>query len=161
MKNNVAKTILKTAIAIVVLIVLIVAAGVGYVWYTGKNSEQTAKPVLKVPIVSYGLPKPKAPNPKNPESAAIETILSPVAAGANSSVTVKTQPTSKCTIEVSYNNLPSKDSGLVPKTADDYGNITWSWTVDKTAPAGKWPVKVTCAWLGKSAFVQSDLEVTK
>jgi hypothetical protein len=70
-------------------------------------------------------------------------------------------PGSKCTISVAYSDVPSKDSGLTPRTADNYGVVTWAWTVEPAAAVGTWPVKVTCALGTKSAFVQGDLQVIK
>jgi hypothetical protein len=95
------------------------------------------------------------------EQAALQALTSPVKAGQNSSVNVKTNATSTCTINVSYNNVASKDSGLTPKVADAYGNVSWSWTVDPTAPVGSWPVKVTCVYRGRSAVVIGNLQVIK
>jgi hypothetical protein len=55
----------------------------------------------------------------------------------------------------------STDSGLAQKNADEYGLLSWTWTVEPTVPLGKWPVKISCAYDGKGAFVQGDLVVAK
>lgn len=160
-RRSTARTIRNTLITVFVLLVLFVGGGVGYVWYSGKHQIQDAKTVSPGKPQQYALPKPRQPNPNAPESAAVEALLTPVKPGENSSITVRTLAKSTCTISVSYKDVPSKDSGLTPKIADDYGSVTWSWTVDKTAAPGKWPVKVTCTYNKKSAFVQGDLVVVK
>jgi hypothetical protein len=144
-----------------VLVVLFGAAGAAYVLLMGgkESDAKTEQPVAPPPAPAF--PTPRKPNPKDPESAGLEVLTSPVKPGENSSITVQTQPTSNCTISVAYNNVPTKDSGLVPKTADAYGNVTWSWTVDPAAPEGTWPVKVTCVFSGKSAVVIGNLQVSK
>jgi hypothetical protein len=88
-------------------------------------------------------------------------VTSPIAAGSNSSITVRTNAGSTCAVTVSYNGAPSTDSGLTPKTADAYGNVTWTWTVNSSVPAGSWPVKVTCTYHGRSGVVISNFQVTK
>jgi hypothetical protein len=91
----------------------------------------------------------------------IQSITSPVAPGDNASIYIHTNRDSKCTITAVYNNIPSKDAGLSPKTADEYGLASWSWTVESTVPVGKWPVTVTCVWNKKIAVVVGDLIVKK
>ena len=152
-------TLRNTLIAVVSLILLFVLAGVGYVWYSERTPVEQPKPEAKSTEPS-ALPKPSKPSPNAPEQVALQAFTSPVKAGENSSISVKTNATSTCTISVTYNKVPSKDSGLTPKVADDFGNVTWSWTVPDTAPVGAWPVKVTCVYHGRSAVLISDLKVT-
>jgi hypothetical protein len=51
------------------------------------------------------------------------------------------------------------DPGLVKKTADEYGMVSWTWGVSRSVPVGKWPVTVTCAIGKHSGVVIGDLEV--
>ena len=155
------KTVRNTLIAVVSLIALFLGSGVAYVWYSGRTPVKQPGPVSTKSTEPSALPKPSLPGPNAPEQAALQALTSPVKAGENSSINVKTNATSTCTINVSYNNVPSKDSGLTPKIADDYGNVSWSWTVASTAPAGTWPVKVTCVYHGRSAVVIGNLQVVK
>jgi hypothetical protein len=149
---------------VLVLVILFVGSGIAYVLISGRSDNNTKSQQSATAAktdVNYSLPKPPKPAPNAPESAAVEALMSPVSAGANTSVTVKTIAGSSCAILVTYNNVPAKDSGLTTKLADDYGNVTWAWTVDKTAPLGTWPVKVTCTYNKKSAVVIGNLQVTK
>ena len=76
-------------------------------------------------------------------------------------MTVKTNAGSTCKIAVVYNNVPEVDSGLAPKKADDFGTVSWAWTVPKNTPLGSWPVTVTCQFYDKSAVVSQDVRVEK
>jgi hypothetical protein len=144
-----------------VLLLLFVGAGVGYVWYEGRhgsvatNVEATPDPVRQQMI------KPTQQAPDAVIGASVQYITSPVAQGANAMITVKTNTEAKCTIAVLYNNVPSKDSGLVAHTADEFGAVNWTWTVDPTAPLGVWPVTITCANAKHTAVVKADLKVEK
>jgi hypothetical protein len=156
------KVVRNVLISVVVLVVLLVGAGVAYTWYVGQgdtvNTTAIApEPVLKpTPTVT-----PTKPSPSAKVGASVTMLSSPVSPGSNASISVKTNAGSTCKISVVYDKTASTDSGLTPKVADDYGAVSWSWTVEPSAPLGKWPVKVTCVFYGKSAFVQGDLVVEK
>jgi hypothetical protein len=149
-------------LSIVVLAVVFVGGGLGYTWYMGQQPVDTTAAIAE-PVVTKPAPeiKPVKPSANAKESASVQMLTSPVAPGANASISVKTNPASKCTIKVEYNKILSTDSGLTAKTADEFGMVSWTWTVEETAPLGKWPVKVTCTYNKKSAFVQGDLKVAK
>jgi len=142
------------------LLLLFILAGVVY---TLLADQHPSKASIPTPVNSTPEPviKPKAPADNAREGAAVQTITSPVAQGSNAALTVDTNATSTCSISVVYNNVPSKDSGLSNKTADAYGTVSWSWTVDPSVPVGTWPVTVTCTYHGRSAVVTTNLQVTK
>jgi zona occludens toxin (predicted ATPase) len=146
------------AIATVVLLLLLVVGGVAYIWYTGQQGPQPAANKVATETTREAI-KPTTPNPNTQESAAIEFLSSPVVPGDEASVNVKTVATSNCSVSVIYNNVPSSDPALKEKVADDFGNVSWNWTVGKSTPTGSWPVKITCSWHGKTAVVQGDLVV--
>lgn len=156
------KRVRNIAITVVALLVLAIGGGVGYTWYMGQQAVPAA------PVSASIETAPTAPAPKHvqpaanaPASAAIQMLSSPVAPGSNASIDVKTNPGADCTISVLYNKVASTDSGLSHKVADDYGLISWTWTIEKTVPLGKWPVKVTCIHNKLSAVVQGDIVVAK
>jgi len=163
LKTGAAKTIRKIVIAVIVLAVLFVIAGVAYVLIADQSAPKpAAKPAhASTDTQPSALPKPVQPGPNAQEGVAIEAVTTPVAAGANSSVAISTNAGSTCTITVTYSGVPSTDSGLAPKTADPYGNVTWAWTVGSTVPVGTWPIKVTCVYHGRTGVVLDDLQVTK
>jgi hypothetical protein len=121
--------------------------------------KETIVPVKTTTKPTATGPVQLAPNAK--EGVAVQSLSSPVAPGENASIYIHTNRDSKCTITVVYNKIPSKDAGLAPKTADEFGLVSWSWTVEASAPVGKWPVTVTCEWNKKIAVVIDDLIVKK
>ncbi len=157
-KSRLFRFLRNVIISFVVLLILLIMAGVAYTWYMGQNDKDipvTAPIKTTTPTIA----KPTMPGPNAKEGASVQTITSPVAPGENSSISVKTNPESVCKIKVEYNKVASTDSGLVAKTADEYGIVSWSWTVGPATPVGKWPVTVTCVWNNKSAVVVGDLVV--
>jgi len=156
------RTIKRTLIAMGIMLFLAIAGGVAYVYFSGK--EEPKKVVKEAPVEINETPfddEPTLPAANAPNSASVQFLASPVVAGENSSINIHTGPNSACTIVVEYNKVAAKDSGLAPKTADIHGIVSWTWTVDSAAPAGKWPVKVTCVRNNKAAYVEGTLEVTK
>src|SRR5437868_9490 len=115
------QTIRNTLITVISLIVLFIGAGIAYVWLSGRTPAKQPQPKTAT-IQPPSAPKPSQPGPNAVEQASVQSLLSPVKAGDNSSLSVKTNATSTCTVSVTYNNIPSKDSGLSPKIADAYGN---------------------------------------
>ena len=161
-KARLPRPVRNALISVGVLLVVFVGGGIGYTYYMGLqpavDSAAFATPVIATlePVIK---PTPQAANSK--ASASVQSLTSPVTLGSNTAMTVRTNPAATCTITVIYNNVASTDSGLGPKVADEYGMVSWSWTVDTTTPIGTWPVKVTCALNGRSAVVQADLQVVK
>lgn len=150
-------------ISIVVLLALIIGGFVGYTYFLGPDSSQTAAtpvPVAASPVAKPDLIPPK-PSPNAPVGASVQTITSPVAPGKNTSLTIKTTPLADCKITVVYGATPSNDSGLAAKKADEFGVVSWTWTVGADVPPGTYPVDVTCAYKAKSAMVRADLLVAK
>ena len=64
--------------------------------------------------------------------------------GATASVAAKTGAKTGCTITVQYKSGPSKAAGIVPKSSDGSGNVSWSWKVGTNTTPGSWPVIITC-----------------
>lgn len=158
-KKQAIRFIRNLAIGTVVLVVIAVGAGIGYTWYVGQQ-KPTALPVEEATPeakpVTFDRPNT---DPKAPESASVQSLTSPVTPGDNALIAIKTNPGSWCTIKAVYNDVPSKDSGLYGKAADEYGSVSWTWTVESSVPTGKWPVTVTCVRNDKSAVVVGDLVV--
>lgn len=148
-----------TLLLILCIFILILAcAGLVYIWWMGNHTEVKVAPVT---IVKKATEPPKVAD-NSPVGVAESVFTSPVVAGHNVSITVRTKPKAACSIIVTYNNKErSVDSGLVPKTSDEYGVVSWSWTVEASRPAGTWPVDITCAKDEKSGYYQAHLVVTK
>jgi hypothetical protein len=150
----------KLLIWCVVLAGLLAGAGFGYVWWSGQQET----PVLPQATLAPNRPtfsKPK-PSPNAPVSASVQSITSPVSPGEDVSMTVRTTPEAACEIFVEYDNdVKSTAAGLQPATADEFGMVTWEWTVEPTAPIGIWDAEVNCAAREKSAMVRGELEIKR
>ena len=160
-KQRVLRSLRNAAIAFVVLIVLVGGAGAAYVWYVGENSVPNETAIAKPvdPSVKKEV-KPLQRDPNAPIGVSFQMLSSPVTPGANAGVTIQSTPGVTCKISVELNKVPLKDSGLADKMTDDYGVLSWTWTMPADAPIGKWPVKITCiSPAKKSAVMQGDLEV--
>jgi hypothetical protein len=161
MKVYIPKTVRKTIIVIAILIVFFIAIGIIYVFITDRNVNHSPVAAPTNNVESSSIPKPTPPGANAQEGVAVESVTSPVNAGSNASESIITNAGSNCTIIVSYNGVQSSDSGLTSKIADTYGSVTWTWTVESSVPLGNWPIKVTCTYHGRSAVVDSSLQVIK
>ena len=161
-QSRIVRSVRNAAISMLVLLVLAVGAGVAYTWYMGQseveNTSVVAEPVEYEPAPVV---KPRAPAQNAKVGASVQALTSPVQPGDNTSLTVKSTPSASCAISVIYDKMPSTDSGLKPQIADDFGIVSWAWTVEPSAPLGVWPMKVTCTYLKQSAVVQADLDVAE
>lgn len=159
-KARILRAVRNIAISAVVLLVLVVGGGIAYTWYVGQD-EAANTAAVPAPVTPTPAPvvKPTKPAANAKQSAAVQMLTSPVAPGENASIMVKTNAESECTIKVEYDKVPSTDSGLKPKTADDFGIVSWTWTVEESVPVGKWPVEVNCAFHDQTAMVRGDLIV--
>lgn len=150
----------RTLIAVSILLLLIIGAALVYVWYMGQNSAESA---VQKPVNTGSLaPKLKAPQIADDAPVGIvqQTFSSEVAGGGNAMISIKTNPKAACQIAVKVNKTSLPDSGLVPKIADEFGMVDWSWTVPKGIVAGEWPVEITCAnQSGRSAYYKARLQV--
>lgn len=161
--KRIPRSVIWAIVGVALLLGLMVGAGAAYIWYVGKNtSKDSAAFADPVQIKQAPIAKPTKPAANAPVGVAVHALTTPITPGSNASITVQTTPEVQCVISVEYNKIASTDSGLVVKTADEYGVVTWSWTVEPAVPLGKWPVNVTCTSdAGKSGMVRGELEVVK
>jgi hypothetical protein len=71
------RTIRNIVISVVVLLALFVGGGVAYVMLSGNDTKSSTPPTPKTESNNFALPNPLPPNPKAPEGAAVESLLSP------------------------------------------------------------------------------------
>lgn len=71
-------------------------------------------------------------------------VTTPISRGQTARATVTTNPHAFCSITVTYASVLSTADGLAAKDADGGGFVSWSWTVEPSAPPGSWPVEVSC-----------------
>lgn len=149
----------KVLIVVIVLVLLFGAAGILYTWYMGRQPA----PVVEEPKIEkkQTVQTPSKPSEDAKVSAAIQSFTTPVRPGSNASISIHTLAGAACSIEVVYKDKQvSTDSGLMPKVADEFGIVSWTWSVESFRPVGTWPVNITCAYNSRSAYLRGDLVVT-
>jgi hypothetical protein len=153
------KRLRRTIIGSIMGVTLIIGGGLVYTWWMGRHAKLA--PQVEAATVQDSRPffEPTAPDPRENVGVAIQALTSPLTPGSNASVSIRTFPDATCTITVTYNNVKSTDSGLAGKTADEYGTIVWSWSVESNVPIGKWPVDITCIHHEKTGYVRGDLVI--
>ncbi|NCU37596.1 hypothetical protein EOL96_00840 [Candidatus Saccharibacteria bacterium] len=150
------KRLYKTIAVVVGVFLLLAFIGiVVYVWITGKTADVEVVDVAPKALTVINEPKKIADN--QPVGVSISSLTSPVSPGSNVSITIRTLPLAACSIDVRYNGLKSTDIGLIPKNADEYGVVTWSWKVEEGQSIGKWPIDMTCALGDNSGYMRGEL----
>ena len=119
------------------------------------TATATATPV-PTPTPRPATPAPVQPAPVQP--AGVSFVNAPLTARHGQATTLigKTSPNTGCSIRVVYKSGPSKAQGLVAKTSDGAGNVSWTWIVGSNTTPGQWPIYVTCG----SANGQTYITVT-
>lgn len=151
-------------IALIVLIVTVIFGVIGfiYTWYAG---QQEVAPALDVNSLPSRQPQRNLAEPTEDSQVGVSTqsFTGQVQQGQNASLAVKTLRGAACSIVFTYNedNERSKDTGLIPKIADEYGYVEWTWTVSPSVDDGTWPVEVICANGSKHAYLRNDLVVKR
>ncbi len=96
------------------------------------------------------------PAPAPPATAGVVITQEPgaVSRGATASVGARTAPRQRCSITVRYKSGRSTAAGLVPKAANDTGNVAWRWKVGTRTTPGSWPVTITCGHTSATTSVR-------
>lgn len=148
-------------VAFGILLLLAVAAGVVYTWYMSQQPlPETATQPAASPTAPVK-PQQRTINPEAPVGVVLQFITSPLKPPANASINIKTTGGAACRIDVKYNDVAAQDTGLVPKIADEFGLVQWSWSIPAGTPVGKWPVEVTCANQKNSGYYKATLELVE
>ena len=121
----------------------------------GEACESNPAPYDRVPV-SQAPGAPPATQPSAPASAGV-TFVAVVggAPGGAASVTVQTAPGAACTIGyVTPAGTQSSAQGLVPKTAERGGYVSWSWVIGSNTRPGTGSVTVTCNGVSATTALQ-------
>src|SRR2546425_1831315 len=121
----------------------------------GGGSLPSATPTPAATPTPTPPPAPVQPPVQAPKVTFVNAPLS-ARHGTATTLIVKTSPATGCSIQVVYKSGPSKAQGLVAKTSDGAGSVSWTWIVGSNTTLGQWPIYVTCG----SASGQSYITVT-
>lgn len=66
----------------------------------------------------------------------------------------KTAGRISCSIDVEYSSGSSTAAGLVTKTSDSAGLVSWTWKVGARTTQGSWPITVTCGSGSAKTFIK-------
>lgn len=91
----------------------------------------------------------RTPRPRNRLSVTFPDP--PLSAHPHQTVNLRvvTAPNTTCSISVAYDPPPSLD----PAVSDGAGNVSWTWRVSNQAPAGSWPINVSCGGVSASTVI--------
>ena len=137
---------------------LLLAAAVLGVMACGDTTAPTTQSVASPPTSASATASPPATESPSSALAVVTFVNAPltVGRGGNATLQAKTAPNTSCSIEVDYKSGPSTAAGLVPKTSDSAGNVSWTWKVGANTTPGEWPITVTCG----SVSAQTAINVT-
>jgi hypothetical protein len=150
-KYNTLKFLRNFLLSIFILLVIAVNAGIFFTWYANKNKASNTVGVSQ-DLESNTMKKPAQQSKDIRVGVAMQTLDPTAKPGGLVYIAVHTNNNADCSIDIKYNDVSSKNINLIPKKADDYGSVSWSFNLEPTAPVGTWPVRVTCS-NGKSSGV--------
>jgi hypothetical protein len=152
----------KIALLVLIFFVLFSIIGFVYTWYAG---QQEVEPALDISTIPSKQPQRDLAEPTKDSQVgvSVQSFTAQAQQGDNVTLVIKTLRGAACSILFTYNddNERSDDTGLIPKIADDYGYVDWTWTVGQGVQDGTWPVEVVCANGSKHAYSRSDLAVKR
>jgi len=81
----------------------------------------------------------------------VVSVTDPVSRGDVAIIRARTPPGANCNITVNYESGSGEASGLYSKIADNLGNVSWTWSVNKKITPGVSRINVTAYLNGKTA----------
>jgi len=99
---------------------------------------------------TFTVTKVVTPEPEQELFLEIVSVTDPIGQGYTATLRAKTNPGAYCTITVYYKSGPSSASGLYSKTADNEGDVSWSWKVGTRTTLGSWRIVVTASLDGET-----------
>ncbi len=119
----------------------------------GKADVATLLPAALSSAPAAATTATAAPTAK-PVGVVFTSVRSPVSRNGTGLAAVSTAPNTSCSIVVTYKSGQSSAQGLIPKTSDGAGAVSWTWNIGATTTLGEWPIDVTCGGVrGHATFV--------
>lgn len=152
------RTAVRTVVFVLILLVALIIAAIIYVWYMGKYPNQITQPIVTTPAKTI---EPYKPSDDAQVGVSEQSFSGTVTRGSVANISIKTTPGAACQIIVLAPKEILKDTALIPKIADEYGMLDWSWKVPKDISPATWQVDITCANKAKhSGFYRTHLVIT-
>jgi len=158
------RSVRAVVLTIVLLAFLIGGAYIVLLWL---NKPQAV--TLEMPVAKNDQNPSFIESRKPPKDVAIgssiQALSTPVTPGSNASLTLRTTESALCAIKVVMLDLELRetarvaDGGLSDKKADDFGVVTWTWTMPASAKLGKWQADINCMRDSKSTRSIGEIEV--
>ena len=146
-------------IATITIFILIIAAFAIYGWYMG--NQNSPAPITEDTTQVNQNPNltPSTPAADANVGVAAYSFPSTASAGEEVSISIHTLQDAVCKISLKFNDAEVKNTELINKVADLYGNVGWKFTMPVNAQAGKWPTTVTCERNTKTGVYSQDIIV--
>ena len=148
-KDNKLRQLWKLLITVIVLTIILIGIGVLLLWFLEPNNvDRTIE--LAAPSQKPEFTKPRKSGPNIPIGSAVQSVSSPISPGDNASLSIRTTEGAACSVKVVLLDPHGKeisrvdDSGLMDKKVDDFGLVTWTWTMPDGASLGEWKGDVVC-----------------
>lgn len=117
--------------------------GDGYTWRQVRDADGTLGYVIADFLLPLQAP-PGATPILPPPTIRVEEITSPVARGAEATLTIVTRPGVRCEVRVLlYGPATVPREGLESKTADADGVCSWTWRVPEDVVPGTWRYRIS------------------
>lgn len=148
-RSRVVRRIRRALLIIMLITLLIVILALIYVWLFPPKPDPALAPIPKGPQVPSDF-SPTKFGEDVPIGSAIQSITTPISPGDNASIILRTTERSICSIAVVHIDdygrklRQLEDSGLVDKKADDYGVVSWTWTMPLDAALAEWKANMYC-----------------
>lgn len=123
------------------------------------SAAATAKPTATPKPTTKPKSRPTAVPTSTKLAVRVSSRTASVSRNSTASVSIKTSPNSRCSIEVDYKSGPSTASGLGDKTANSTGAVSWSWRVGSNTTRGTWPIYIDCQLGNRSGSVSTSFTV--
>jgi hypothetical protein len=116
----------------------------GQTWRNVRDETGASGWVLSELLVEERDAGPRPTPTPAPIQIVVTDLTSPVGRGEDATLTITTQPETRCEVKVLLfgpTSLPRE--GLEPKVSDADGKCSWTWTVPPEAVSGTWRYSIT------------------
>lgn len=90
----------------------------------------------------------------------VSSLTSPIAQKKDATIKIKTDAGASCSIEVTLpSGTVSTSKDLAPKTADQQGDVIWTWGINWNTKPGTATIKLSCTGGGQTYSGQTTMQI--